>query len=282
VTTIADLTFSYKRKKELFSDLSLDLPDGNIYGLLGKNGAGKTTLLKIVAGLLFPKQGESMINGISSVKRDPIVLRDIYFIPEEFYIPPVKPSKFIALYSSFYPSFDHAAMDQYMQEFELDPEEGLHTMSYGQKKKFLIAFGLASRCKILILDEPTNGLDIPSKSQFRKLTAEAMTEERTFIISTHQVRDMENLIDPIIIIDEGNILFYHDIAEITEKLALTVQEDEPADSEALYLEKVPGGYAVVAPNRDGRESRIDLELLFNAAIRGREQMKNVFEGAYHD
>jgi len=282
VTTIAELTFSYKRKKELFSNLSLDLPDGNIYGLLGKNGAGKTTLLKIVAGLLFPKQGESMINGISSVKRDPIVLQDIYFIPEEFYLPPVKPSKFIALYSGFYPSFDHVGMDRYMNEFELDPEEDLHTMSYGQKKKFLIAFGLASRCKILILDEPTNGLDIPSKSQFRKLTAEAMTDERTFIISTHQVRDMENLIDPIIIIDEGTILFYHDIAEITEKLALTVQEDEPADSEALYWEKVPGGYAVVAPNRDGRESRIDLELLFNAAVRGREQMKEVFEGAKHD
>lgn len=282
MTTIAELTFSYKRKKELFSNLSLELPDGNIYGLLGKNGAGKTTLLKIMAGLLFPKQGESMVNGISSVKRDPIVLRDIYFIPEEFYLPPVKPSKFTALYSGFYPSFDHAGMEQYMNEFELDPEEGLHTMSYGQKKKFLIAFGLASRCKILILDEPTNGLDIPSKSQFRKLTAEAMTDERTFIISTHQVRDMENLIDPIIIIDEGTILFYHDIAEITEKLALTVQEDEPADSEALYWEKVPGGYAVVAPNRDGRESRIDLELLFNAAIRGREQMKEVFEGAKHD
>jgi ABC-2 type transport system ATP-binding protein len=282
VTTITELTFWYNRKKELFSNLSLDLPDGNIYGLLGKNGAGKTTLLKIMAGLLFPKQGESMINGISSGKRDPIVLQDIYFIPEEFYIPPVKPSKFIALYSGFYPEFDHAAMDQYIQEFELDPYEGLNTMSYGQKKKFLIAFGLASRCRILILDEPTNGLDIPSKSQFRKLTAEAMSDERTFIISTHQVRDMENLIDPIIIIEEGSILFYHDIAEITEKLALTVQTDEPAETEALYWEKVPGGYAVVSPNADGRESRIDLELLFNAAIKGGKKMKDIFEGAYHD
>ncbi len=278
VTEIKNLTFSYKRKKELFKDLSLELPDGNIYGLLGKNGAGKTTLLKILAGLLFPDEGSSTIDGVASTKRDPFVLQDIYFIPEEFYVPPIRLSRYTKLYGSFYPNFDYEAMERYIQEFDIGGEDLLTTMSYGQKKKYLIAFGLASNCKILILDEPTNGLDIPSKSIFRKLVAEAITDERTFIVSTHQVRDMENLIDPIIIIDEGRILFYKNSEEIASKLKITVQEEEPEQEGALYWEKVPGGFAVVAENTDGVESRLDIELLFNTTLTNKEKIKLLFQG----
>jgi ABC-2 type transport system ATP-binding protein len=282
MTDIQNLTFTYKRQESLFKDLSLSLPDGNIYGLLGKNGAGKTTLLKIVSGLLFPKQGEVTINSVPSRKRSPETLEEIFFIPEEFFIPALTPELFITLYSGFYPRFDREAMNHYIEEFEINAGKNLSTLSYGQKKKFLIAFGLATNCQILLLDEPTNGLDIPSKSQFRKLAAGAMTEDRTFIISTHQVRDMENLIDPVIIIDEGSILFYQYNDAISSRLALTVSEQEPEPGSALYYEKVPGGYAVVTKNTRGADTRIDLELLFNTVLANKSIITTLFTGGSHE
>lgn len=278
MTNISTLNFAYTRKKPLFRELSLSLPDGNIYGLLGKNGAGKTTLLKIVAGLLFPQQGQTIIDGVASKYRRPETMKNIYFIPEEFHTPPVSAQTYINIYSSFYPSFDMDEMEMYLTEFEIETTDNLVTLSYGQKKKFLIAFGLASNCRMLILDEPTNGLDIPSKSQFRKLAAAALTEERTFIISTHQVRDMENLIDPVIIIEDGTIIFYETVEEITRKLAVTLTEEEPERGSALYQEKIPGGFAVISENQHAIESRIDLELLFNAVLQNRQRIGQIFNG----
>ena len=276
MTEINNLSFAYRKKPALFNGLTLKLPDGSIYGLLGKNGAGKTTLLKIITGLLFPQKGESLVDGEASRKRSPLLLREIFFIPEEFYVPPISARNFSQVFGSFYPRFDYPSIERYYSEFELDPEEKLTTLSYGQKKKFLIAFGLASQCKTLILDEPTNGLDIPSKSQFRRLVASAMTSDRSFIISTHQVRDMENLIDPIIIIDEGDILFYHDAFETAQRLTVHNVPREPEPGSYLYAEKLPGGFAVVSRNTDKRESQIDLELLFNTVISNKGIIDRIF------
>lgn len=274
---INNLAFAYRKKKRLFDRLSLSLPDGSIYGLLGKNGAGKTTLLRIMTGLLYPQEGQSITDGEQAPHRSPALLRELYFIPEEFYVPPVSGVRFIELYAPFYPRFDHSAIERYFFEFELEKNESLTTLSYGQKKKFLIAFGLACQCKTLLLDEPTNGLDIPSKSQFRRLVASAMTDDRTFIISTHQVRDMENLIDPVIIIDEGRIIFYRDSYEISNRLAVSNLQREPVDGSYLYAEKLPGGFAVVTENTDNRESQIDLELLFNTVIANKMTINDLFK-----
>ncbi|MFH2050027.1 MAG: ATP-binding cassette domain-containing protein, partial [bacterium] len=198
---LTNLSFAYKNKAPLFDRLSLKITEGNIYGLLGKNGAGKTTLLKIICGLLFPQQGTCVVLGFAPQKRSADMLKEIYFIPEEFYTPALKINEYVLLYAPFYPNFDPQALENYIATFDLPTNEQLISLSYGQKKKFLIAFGLATNSQLLILDEPTNGLDIPSKSQFRKLLAATMDENRTIIISTHQVRDIGNLIDPIIILD---------------------------------------------------------------------------------
>ena len=272
---IDNLSFSYKKGQELFDQLNLTLEPGNIYGLLGKNGAGKSTLLKIMAGLLFPKNGNLDVIGYEPRERFPQFLQEIYLVTEEFHLPSMKMDRYVRFFSAFYPRFSQERFEEYAQEFDLPTDQKLNRLSYGQKKKFLLSFGLATDCKLLILDEPTNGLDIPSKSQFRKVVASAITEERSFIISTHQARDMENLIDPIIILDEGQIVFFQDTMEISQKLTVSKMKELPTDS-FIYSESTFGGYTVIHENKSKEESNMNLELLFNAVVSNKEKMYQVF------
>jgi ABC-2 type transport system ATP-binding protein len=274
---IENLSFSYNKRQNLFDQLNLTLPSGNIYGLLGKNGAGKSTLLKLISGLLFPKQGEINVLDYQPKDRYPQFLREVFLITEEFNMPAMDLECYIRLYSPFYPRFNHALLNDYIYEFRLPREQKLSDMSYGQKKNFLLSFGLATDCKLLILDEPTNGLDIPSKSQFRKIIANAVHEERSFIISTHQVRDMENLIDPIIILDEGKIIFFQKYEQISKKLSIVKQKETPDVQKAIYYESSLGGYTVVQENRGTEETHVNLEILFNAVVGNKFRMNEIFK-----
>ena len=274
---IENLSFSYRKDQVLFDHLNLSLPSGNIFGLLGKNGAGKSTLLKIISGLLFPKEGKINVAGFQPKDRYPKFLSEIYLITEEFNLPSLSMECFVLLYSPFYPRFNHSMFDDYVYEFRIPREQKLSAMSYGQKKNFLLSFGLATECKLLLLDEPTNGLDIPSKSHFRKIVANAVHEERSFIISTHQVRDMENLIDPIIILDEGKIIFFQDYEQISKKLTVSKQTELPDSASVVYYESSLGGFTVVKENTSGKETRINLEQLFNAVTRNKEKITGIFK-----
>ena len=260
---IRNMAFGYKRKR-LFSGLNLTLEPGNIYGLLGKNGAGKTTLLKIISGLRQAQEGSCSVLGFDPARRPAPLLEELCFIAEELYVPALSPDLFVALHAPLYPRFDAEAFRSYLGEFELTTDKKLSELSYGQKKKFLIAFGLASRCRLLLMDAPTNGLDIPSKSQFRRLLAGAGGSEQVILISTHQVRDMENLIDPIIILDEGSVILQQPLREVGTRLRASVESAEPTEGGALYWEKTLGGWAVLRENTSNEESNVDLETLFNA------------------
>jgi ABC-2 type transport system ATP-binding protein len=273
---VESLFFRYGKKEDLFEDLSCSLTSGTIYGLLGKNGAGKTTLLKLLAGTLYPLSGAIDILGYNPRNRKPGMLREIFFITEEFVLPPVKGGEYVSLNAPFYPRFNQEIFREYLDEFDLKEKDLLTSLSYGQKKKFLLAFGLATNSKIFFLDEPTNGLDIPSKSQFRKLIAASITEERTFIISTHQVRDMENLIDPIIILDSGKIIFQETMGEVMNKLSLNQYAEEPSWEGVVHWEKAMGRYITLEENSTGQESQIDLELLFSTVVGNREKISKIF------
>ena len=195
------------------------------------------------------------------------MLEQIFYLPEEFYLPNIELKEYLLINVPFYPGFDKVAFDRYTKAFDLDFSKKLSEFSYGQKKKFLLSFGLASNTSLLILDEPTNGLDIPSKSQFRRTLASAMTANRTFIISTHQVRDMENLIDPIIILNEGKVVFNNSLNEVTSALTLSLTPTEPENTECVFKEKVPGGWsALKMRNDEDPETNVDLETLFNAVV----------------
>jgi ABC-2 type transport system ATP-binding protein len=273
---IDKIAFSYREKRDVFDNLNLSLSGGNIYGLLGKNGAGKSTLLKLIAGLLFPAKGNVEVLGFKAKQRDPDFLREIFIVNEEFFLPSSSLREYQMLHRRFYPRFNQILFDEYLHGFSLDKNQKLSTLSYGQKKNFLLSFGLATDCKVMILDEPTNGLDIPSKSQFRKIVANAIDENRTFIISTHQARDMENLIDPIIILDEGQVVFFEHYETISKKLTVSKEKDIDGIKNIVYAEPTFGGYTVVRPNDAGAETNINLEILFNAVIHSREKIKEVF------
>ena len=241
---IEHLSFGYRPREALFEDLSLTLTPGTVYGLLGMNGAGKTTLLKLMTGLLYPTAGSLRSLGYDPAERAPGLLAEIFMLPEELNMPRMTAHEFLAARAPFYPRFDLAAFERYVTEFDLPRASRLTEFSYGQKKKFLLSFGLACRSALLIMDEPTNGLDIPSKGLFRRLIAEAVTDDRLFIISTHQVRDVESLIDPIVIVHEGRVLFNHSIDEISTHLRMTHTPTRPASDARglLHTEAAIGGF----------------------------------------
>ena len=252
---ITELDFQYG-KKPVLNKLNLKLNKGNIYGLLGRNGAGKTTLLKLISGELYHQQGDIRVQDFIPSERNPDFLSDIFYIPEEFSLPGMSIEQYISLISPFYPRFSTERFYRHMREFELpESPEKLTKMSYGQKKKFLLAFGLASGVSLLLLDEPTNGLDIPSKTQFRRTVASALGEEQIILISTHQVRDMENLIDPLIIIDEGKIMLNASLEEISRKYIMEQIPKGVIPQDALYSETIPGGQIVVR-KKNARRGRI--------------------------
>ncbi len=274
--SITDLSFSY-RSKDLFSGLDIDLSAGGICGLLGKNGAGKTTLLKLLAGLQFPKQGDIRVAGHRPANRSPAFLQNLFLVPEEFRLPPITPLKYRQLFAPFYPGFDSESYMSYLEVLELDTGKNLTRCSFGQRKKCLLAFALAANCQATFLDEPTNGLDIPSKSQFRRALASVLTENRLFIIATHQVRDLESLIDPVVILDDGRIIFNHSNEETTRCLQVELQSAGPDPAAVLYNEKTLEGFRVVTENHGDAETHIDLELLFNTVIHNREKVASIFE-----
>ncbi len=261
---IDNVTFRYRKDQKLIEDISINLEKGKIYGLLGKNGAGKSTLLKIMSGLLFPKSGICCIDQKEIKERTKEILAKVFFIPEEFELPSITASKYISINAIFFPRFDFLQLERYMFDFELSMNQNINKMSFGQKKKFIIAFGLATNTEIFILDEPTNGLDIPSKSTFRKIIASAMDTDRLMIISTHQVRDLSQLIDHIIVLDNGNIFFSHSTEVIEEKLTVCKGTLDKTD-EILYHEPTLGGYSAIC-KRNNFGVEMDIELLFNAII----------------
>jgi len=275
--SIKNLSFGYSKKRLLYKDLDLVFKPGNIYGLLGRNGAGKSTLLKNIIGLLFPTTGTISVNGYMPHKRLPSFLETIYFIPEEVYVPSLSVNRYVDLFSKFYTSFDKEQFFDYLQRLDVTTEKKLNALSFGQQKKFVIAFALACNTKVLLLDEPTNGLDIPSKKRFRKLIASVMNDERMIIVSTHQVRDLDNLIDHVVIVDNGELLLNASLPVIGEKLCFKTFDDALPNTIILYEEESLKGKAVVIENTTNENSKINLEHLFNAVTENGEVVKSIFK-----
>ena len=274
---VENISFSYgRRKPEVLSDFSFSLEKGRVYGLLGKNGVGKSTLLYLMCGLLTPKHGRVMYHGVDMWRRLPETLRDVFLVPEEFDLPAVSLVQFVELNSPFYPNFSKEDMMTYLHLFEMDWNIHLGGLSMGQKKKVFMSFALATHTSLLLMDEPTNGLDIMAKSQFRKFIASGMSDERTIVISTHQVRDIDNVLDHVVIMNNSRVLLDESIVRVTERLAF-VESDSPAlAEEALYKLPSVQGNSLLLPNREGVETKLNLELLFGAVLADPEKIKDLF------
>ena len=278
--TINKLDFSYKNVA-VFKNISLEFKEGNVYGLLGENGVGKTTLLKLICGLQFPKNGTCAVDEFIPSERNPYFLQNIFYLPEEVITEDTTPEKFINKLGVFYPRYDHSYFLNLMKELEVDANNKFNAMSYGQKKKSLLACALSLRTDYLLLDEPTNGLDIPSKALFRKVILQHGVSTdftdlhgTTIIISTHQVKDVENLIDPIVILDQDEVLLNATFEEISQRLYFEYGAEK--SDEALYSEMMPGGYINVLPNTFNMESKVNVEALFNAVRCNKKKIREIF------
>ncbi len=273
---IKNLSFSYNRQTLLFEDLNLVLEQGHIYGLLGKNGAGKSTLLKNIAGLVYPQKGSCLVNEINVSGRPVSVLEEIYFLAEDFYVPSLTPAQFVANTAGFYPKFSKSDFYTYLKALDVDEDAVMDKQSFGQQKKAMIAFGLATNTGLLIMDEPTNGLDIPSKVQFRKLIASVLTDERCIVISTHQVRDLDSLIDTLLVLHEKEIVVNRPMDEVAEKLTFGFYADTEG-LKVLYEERDMRGSNAIVQNTANKYSKVDLELLFNAIISGTKKIVEILK-----
>ncbi len=267
---IQNITYRYPGSKHLvFQDFSLKLEPGRIYGLLGKNGTGKSTLLYLICGLLRLHQGRITVDGVDSALRTAAMLQDIYLVPEEYDLPAITLKKYVRLNSVFYPHFSEDVLHSCLADFELSADLHLKALSMGQKKKVFMSFALATGCRYILMDEPTNGLDIPSKSLFRKVVARHMTENRTIVVATHQVHDVEQLLDHIVIVDRSRVLLNSSVDDITAAYTFrTIAEAEAA--KALYAEPCASGLSAIMPRQNHEdETRINLELLFDATVSGK-------------
>ena len=270
---IRDLAFSYG-KTPVLKSITTNLEEGRIYGLLGENGVGKTTLLSLLCGLKKVGSGTIRTDGENPFDRTPSLLEKQYYLPDEVAPVNVKAEALAKERGRFWPLYDHSRFLDIMKEFETDPSKKMNQMSAGQLKKSYISFALATGCKYLFMDEPTNGLDIPSKGQFRKAVSKYTSDESTLLISTHQARDLEAIIDPIIILDRRDVLLNASLDEIAGKLYFDYTSD--ADPSALYSEMIPGGSIQVLVNKEGVESKVNIEALFNAVLLHKGMIKEMF------
>lgn len=271
---VTNLTFGYSKKSLLFKNLNLKLEAGHIYGLLGKNGAGKSTLLKNLAGLVYPIQGSCMLKGYKAAERLPSFLRELFFIAEEIYLPNITAAAYMRGTAHFYPGFREEQFLKILAEFDVPVDQTMKNLSFGQQKKVMIAFGIAANTALLIMDEPTNGLDIPSKVQFRKVIASVLSDERCIIISTHQVRDLDSLIDQLIVLHDQKIALNSSIEAISERVQFTTSaQANPA--EIIYREDGGIGINTICSNADGHAGKVDTELLFNAITSGNQSLIDI-------
>lgn len=270
---IKDLAFSYG-KTPILKSITTTLEEGRIYGLLGENGVGKTTLLTLLCGLKKVCSGSITTDGENPFDRTPTLLQNQFYLPDEVLPVTMKAECFAKERGAFWPDYDHSKFLEIMKEFENDPAKKMNQMSAGQLKKTYISLALACGCKYIFMDEPTNGLDIPSKTQFRSAIMKYTSDDSTIVISTHQVRDLENIIDPIIILDRQDVLLNASVEEITSKLYFDYGTQ--FHPESLYSEQLPGGFIQVYPNTTGEDSKINVEALFNAVHKNKELIKGMF------
>lgn len=275
--TTDKLSFGYTSYRRVLSNISLTMGEGHIHGLLGCNGIGKTTLLKLVCGIMRPQSGEVRVDGVNPAERRASMFSDMMIIPEEFDLPNISLERYAAITSPFYPNFDKGQMFHYCEELHVNPAERLHSMSMGQRKKAYIAFALACNVKMLLMDEPTNGLDIPSKSVFRRLLAGYIDEQRMVVISTHQVADVDQLLDSIVILDEQGVVLNATTSEICRQLSFGKADDQ---DKVIYSERtIAGEMSVIYRNGvedEATETPLNIELLFNAATANRNAVAAIF------
>jgi ABC-2 type transport system ATP-binding protein len=270
-----DLTFNYGRG-HLYEDFNLSLESPGIHGLFGTNGTGKSTMLKLINGLIFPLQGQCTVDGMASQSRHPDILEKIFYLPEEIDSPAITAVQLGMLKGAFYPRFDLAKLTELLSLFGIPEGQRLQQMSYGQKKKAYIAVAISTGAPILLMDEPTNGLDIPSKLHFRQALEQFRTDDQIILISTHQVRDLDHILEHLLILQEGRILLQKSISAIQETFQCISTSENTPPQDVLFTLQNGSIYHHLIRNRTGEPQPAHLEALITAYFEEPSLMKEQF------
>lgn len=274
---VENLSFAYRKGRDTIHDISLEINGNQICGLLGPNGAGKSTLLYLIAGLLTPGAGRVMLKGSDTRRRLPSTLEDIFIVAEEFTVPEIRVDEYARINSRLYPRYSADAMRRHLEIFEIDPAMNFGAMSMGQRKKAFMSFALACNTSLMLMDEPTNGLDIPGKSQFRRFIVSNVNEERAVLISTHQVRDIDKILDHLVMMSDSGILLNEPVSRVAQKLRFLTTDSAVIPVDALYSQPCIEGRNVILPADPGAEpGEVNLESLFEFAQSRPDTIRKIF------
>lgn len=266
--TVNNISYAYPgNATNALANINLQFAPGATYGLLGANGTGKSTLLYCIAGLLKPKSGSVDFNGTETFQRLPSTLSEIFLVPEEFDMPQILLADYVKQNAKFYPRFSAEQLEKYLEHFRLTPDIHLGRLSMGQRKKAFIAFALACNTSVLLMDEPTNGLDIPGKVEFRRAVVSAMTDDRTIIISTHQVRDLDRVLDHLVMISPSGVILDRSTVSLQNDFRFLFTQNTDETRNTLWTQPTLGGYNIILPRSEGDpETEVNLESLFEFAF----------------
>lgn len=261
--SLVNLTYDYRRGARAVNDITAEIGPG-LHLLLGENGAGKTTLLHLLSGLLFPTEGSCAYNGTELSLRRPHILRDIFFMPDDFECAFSTISRMARCHGRFYPNFNYELMYANLADFGLTGNERIRTMSLGMRRKAYISYALALRTPVLLLDEPANGMDIDAKKILRRVLTRSIGDDSTVIISTHNVYDLGSLFENVMIMHAGRLRLSMPVWQVLERVAF-VTSSSPVPG-ALYQEPDRGRFMAIIPNTDCIDTDIDYRLLYSAAM----------------
>ena len=205
-------------KKEVLKDLNLEVKDSSIFGLVGVNGAGKSTLLRLISGVYEADGGSISFNGQDTFS-NPSIRKEIAFVSDEQYFPIGSTIASVKeLYKAMY-DFDEEAFQKYLKMFELEEKFSILNLSKGMKKRVSLLFALSIHPKLLLLDEAYDGLEPLARLRFKKVLADLLEDEQiSVIISSHNLKELEDICDSYGILEDGKMLTYGDLVESREQI----------------------------------------------------------------
>lgn len=215
------------------------------------------------SGLALARSRKHHLQWDGPRKRSVGFLSDIFLVPEEIDLPAMTFDEYVKVNSPFYPRFSTDTLRRCLDMFEMPTDIHLDKLSMGQRKKAFMSFAMACNTSLLLMDEPANGLDIPGKSAFRRSVVENMTDDRTIIISTHQVHDIDRIIDHVVVTGPEKVMLNASVSDIASRLMFRFTPDAAEASQAPVAVPVPGGANIVELNPTGEPAtEVDLETLF--------------------
>lgn len=261
-----DVSYAYTPGRTVLRGVNVSVRPG-IGLLMGENGAGKTTLLGLASGSLISSAGTVEFDGVGPGLRLPATMSDIFYLSDDWDSPFRDIYATVRYHGCFYPRLDPDMLAANLEAFGLTGREKLKSLSLGMRRKSYIAYALALRTRLLLLDEPANGLDINSKKELRRMVSRCVGDEQTVLISTHTVADLEMLYDTVLILHRGCLLLSATVADIASALSFVTSPVPVPD--ALYMEAEGAMFRAIVPALEPYGSAVDFELLFSAVVSGK-------------